>query len=399
MMRMKQLSKGGILAGVGAVLLPTCSVGSFSLASVYMTQAAEGTGSTVGGVSLALSIATAGSIVAALLLARALRFMDHRVMIGIAALCVFLFHFAIARATSVAPIYVAAVFEGIGVTWGGIAMSQIVIAWRFERTRGRVMSLILVVMAASLAALFPVVARYVAEVGYRPAVLAVGVIVAIGMGVCALLTGRPLAVQGQSGDAAAVRRIMRSPVFLLLCLICCLAMIVSQGLCSQTMVLFRSFGIGDTNASYVASIFSLVGLPWSFLFGLTCDKLSPGKALSIFGGICAAALLLSPLWHGFSGAVIFAVGFSAGGGAGVLYSSNMAMRLFGAGSAGDIMGRLSVWSGVGSTIGPALFGLMYDATGGYLTVLIAMGVVMVCCIALNAPTGRICRIGLVKSDT
>ncbi|MDR1796196.1 MAG: MFS transporter [Clostridiales Family XIII bacterium] len=374
-------------------------MGTFSIMSLYLMQAADSIGSTVGKVSLALSIATAGSILGALFLGKALKALHHRVMIGIAAVCVLLFHFAISRSTSVTPIYIAAFFEGIGVSWGGLAMSQVVIAQWFEKARGTLMGLFLAVMSISLAAAYPTVARFVAAAGYRPVTAAVGVIAAAGMGVCALLmSGAPEqygqaphgadasapAEGGGAAGASAFRGVLRSPAFWLICLIGCLAMVVSQGLGSQTMVVFRSFGLDEFDASYVAAIYSLAGLPWSFLFGLACDTLSPGKALTVFGGICAAVLFLAFAWHGFAGAAVFAVGFSAGGGVAAIYGANMALRLFGAGSAGDIMGFLSVWSGIGGSIGPALFGLMYDATGGYTLTLTIMGGLMAACIALNA---------------
>jgi MFS family permease len=395
-----KLTARGLLSGIGAVLMPTFSVGSFSIMSLYLIQAAEDIGSTVGRVSLALSIATAGSILGALLIGRALKFMNHRVLVCIAAACVFLFHFTFSRASGVTPIYIAAFFEGIGVTWGGIAMSQVVVAWWFEKARGTVMSLYLAAMSVSLAAAYPVCARLVAEVGYRSVVGGVGAVCAAGMCVCALLTSgapekygltaygaAPVGVPGEgtsaSAGADAFRAILKTPAFWLICLIGCLAMIVSQGLNSQTMVVFRSFGIGEIDASYVASVFSLVGLPWSFLFGLTCDRHSPGRAMAVFGGVCAGVLLLSSAWHGFSGAVVFAVGFSAGGGVSALYGANMALRLFGAESAGDMMGFLSVWTGIGASAGPAVFGLMYDAMGDYRTTLAIMGGFMAACIVLS----------------
>jgi MFS family permease len=389
-----------LLSGVGAVLLPTFSVGSLSMMSVYLIQAADDIGSTVGRVSLALSIATAGSILGALLIGRTLKFMSHRVMICIAAACVFMFHLAFAKADSVAPIYIAAFFEGIGVTWGGIAMSQIIIARWFEAARGMVMSLFLAVMSVSLAVFYPIAARLVAQSGYRPVIGVAGVICAAGMCVCAMLTsdaperygltseGAPNGEPSAPADADAFRAILKSPSFWLICLIGCLAMVVTQGLNSQTMVVFRSFGIGEIDASYVASVFSLVGMPWSFLFGLTCDRLSPAKAMTIFGGVCTATLLLSFAWHGFSGAIVFAVGFSAGGGVSALYGANMALRLFGAGSAGEMVGILSVWSGIGASVGPAVFGLMYDAMGDYRVTLTIMGILMAACIALNRSACR-----------
>jgi cyanate permease len=48
-----------------------------------------------------------------------------------------------------------------------------------------------------------------------------------------------------------------------------------------------------------------------------------------------------------------------------------------------MIGFVVMGSARGATLGPACFGLMYDAFGDYTAVLTAMGVLLVVCIALN----------------
>jgi MFS family permease len=368
--------------------------------SLYLVQIADSIGSTVGRVALALSIATIGAIFGAALIGRVMKVLDHRIMIVIAAICVFMFQFTISRAASITPIYIAAFFNGFGTTWGGMAMSQIIITQWFEKARGTVMSLFMIAMSLVLAIAFPLVAGIISAIGYRPVVFAVGLIGSVGMIICGFLTsGEPkkygLKAYGTVDIATGEERagalppslsfksILKSPAFWMICLIVGLATVAAQGFSSQMAVIFGSFGLNEINAAFVVSIFSLVGVFWTFFFGFLCDKLGPKNTMTIFGSLFAAVLLFAFLWQGFAGAVIFAVFFAAGNGLSGLYGPNMAPRLFGVQSVGDMMGFLSIWSGIGASVGPAIFGLMYDSMGNYTAALVAMGFIAVTCILLN----------------
>jgi MFS family permease len=149
-------------------------------------------GVSVGQISIALSIATLGGIVASVSIGRVLKRLSPKIMIAFAGICIFAFQFAIATFDNLIPIYIVAFFNGFGTVWGGIAMSQIIITQWFAKGQGTMMSVCMVVMGLALVVCIPIIGTFVAAAGYRPVVLTVGIIAGVGVILSALLvSGAP----------------------------------------------------------------------------------------------------------------------------------------------------------------------------------------------------------------
>jgi hypothetical protein len=99
----------------------------FVVMSLYMEQMSQSIGSTVGMLAITMSISTAGAVTASLTIGRALKVMNHRIMIGLAGVLVFAFQFTISVSRGIVPIYMVAFLNGFGTTWGGMAVSRIII--------------------------------------------------------------------------------------------------------------------------------------------------------------------------------------------------------------------------------------------------------------------------------
>jgi MFS family permease len=387
------------LSGVGAVLMTVCAIAPFAMMSLYMGSMAAELSVTVGQISLALSIATLGSLVGSLTIGRIMKIISPKIMIVFAGLCIFAFQLAISVSNSLVPIYIVAFFNGFGTTWGGIAMAQIIITLWFAKGQGTMMSVCMVVMGLAMVVAIPIIGSIVATAGYRPVVLAVGIIAGAGVILSAfLISGAPAKYGLQPLGAAEVSdaggaafsipslswgKILKNPTFWAIWAIVVLATIAGQGFSSQAAVIFGSLGLDAVDAAFAFSLFTLMGIPLQFVFGLLCDRIGPKIALYIFGAICAVVLVLSFLWAGWVGAIILACGMAFGGGLAGLYGPNAAPRIFGPREAGDMIGFIIMGSSVGATIGPISFGLMYDAFGNYVTCLIVMGVLLVLCLLLN----------------
>jgi MFS family permease len=393
-------NRKAFLSGIGAVIMSTCSIGPFVMMSLYMEQMSDSIGTTVGLVAVAMSISTAGAIFGSLSIGRTIKVIGHRAMIIAAGIIIFAFQLTISVSDSIAPIYIVAFLNGFGTSWGGMAMAQIIIAQWFEKARGTVMSLCMVVMGLVLTFAIPAVGAMIAGTGYRPIVMAVGVIGGAGVILSAFLTSgapekyglRPYGaaeISKENGKESVVPpslsfgRVIKNHVFWAIVLIVVLGTVVTQGFSSQAAVIFGSFGLDSVTASYVFAAFTFLGLPWQFAFGFLCDRIGPKLAMAVSGAVCGVILLLTFLWSGFAGAVVLAFGLAAGGGLSGLYGPNMAPRLFGVKDIGDIIGFIVMASSVGATIGPLLFGFMYDSLGNYTATLTIMGVVIVVCILLN----------------
>ncbi|MDR1533081.1 MAG: MFS transporter [Clostridiales bacterium] len=397
----KKSKSKAILSAIGAIMIFTFSTGPFSMMSLYWEPISKEIGTTVGALSISLSLATAVAVVASLTIGRVLKVLSPKIMIIVAGICIFAFQFAVSVSTSIIPIYIVALLNGIGTVWGGMAMSQIVISQWFEKARATVMSLCMVVLGVVLTVVIPIAGNLVAQIGYRPVVLAVGIIGGAGVIIGAFLIAGPPEKYGlkpygageinQSAGAEAQAmppslpfdKIIKNASFWSVVIIAACGSLVAQGFNSQAVVVFGSFGLDAVTAAYAFAIFSMIGLPCQFTFGFLCDKIGPKLTMAIAGCIWAVVLFLGFIWNGFAGAVIFALGMAAGGGLGGLYGPNMATRLFGVASAGDMIGFITVGSSLGATIGPLIFGFIYDAFGNYSAALIAMGVIVLICIALN----------------
>jgi MFS family permease len=410
-------NKKAFLSALGAIIMTTCSIGPFTMMSLYMEQMSQSIGTSVGLLAIALSVATAGAIVGSLSIGRLLKIIGHRPMLIAAGIIVFAFQLTISVSTSIVPIYIVAFFNGFGTSWGGMAMAQIIIAQWFEKARGTVMSVCMIVMGLVLTIAIPAVGTLIATSGYRPIVMAVGIIGGAGVVLSAfLVSGAPekyglrpygaadvIKENGKTAHAEAppslsFGNVIKSPVFWSIMAIVVLATIVAQGFSSQAAVIFGSFGLDSVTASYAFAALTFLGLPWQFVFGFLCDKIGPKLAMIISGSVCSIVLLLTFLWTGFAGAIVLAFGMAAGGSLGGLYGPNMAPRLFGVKDIGDIIVFIVMASSVGATIGPLLFGVMYDSLGNYTTTLTLMGVVIVICILLNLWLNSKSNLDKIKSQ-
>ena len=379
--------------------MSTCSLAPFIMMSLYLEQMSQTTGSTIGMLAISMSISTVGSAIGAATIGRVLKVINRKVMIITAGIMIFTFQATISRSINISSIYVAAFVNGVGSTWGGIAMAQIVIAQWFEKMRGTMMSLCMVVMGIVLTVTIPVIGNLIAIAGYQPIVMIIGIAAGAGVILSAFLVSgapekyglKPYGAAEAVGGGAQYKippslpfnKVIRNNVFWTIVLIVFLCTLVAQGFSSQAAVIFRSLGLNPVNAAYVLAIFTLFGMPWQFIFGFLCDKIGPKYAMTIAGSVCCVVLLLTFLWTGFAGALIIAFGMAACGCLAGLYGPNMAPRLFGVKDVGDIIGFIIMAGSAGATIGPLIFGFMYDSFGSYTTALIMMGLILAVCLVLN----------------
>ncbi|MDR2381246.1 MAG: MFS transporter, partial [Bifidobacteriaceae bacterium] len=260
---------------------------------------------------------------------RVMKAVDLRIMILASGAFVAAFQLAIALSDSITVVYAIAPLHGFGSTWGGVAMAQTVITRWFDKGRGTMMSLCMVIMGLALVVAIPVVGGLIEANGYRPVIMMVGVIAGLVVSLSAFLVSaepakyglRPLgAGAADDHDAGAPgvpslawRSIVRTPVFWAIWVIVVLATLACQGFNSQAAVVFGSLGLDATNSAFAFSLFTLMSIPMQFAFGIMCDKFGAKISMYLFGGVSAAVLLLAVAWAGWIGAVALGFGMSVGG--------------------------------------------------------------------------------------
>ena len=387
------------LVGLGAIIMTLSTMGPFILTSLYINAMTVDLGVTVGQISIALSIRTVSSMVAAFTIGKIVKALNHRIIILGAAVCVFAVQFTISVSTSIIPIYLIVCLNGFGTVWGGMAMGQIAIAQWFAKGRGMMMSACMVALSLMLTVCFPIVSAQIETYGYRPVVMVIGIIASIGVAISAfLVSGSPEkhgvlplgADKGTVEDVASVtvpslswKSIYRGSVFWAIIVIVVLGDMVFQGYSSQSAVIYGTLGLDEMSAAFAMSLFTFLCIPSQFIFGFLCDRTGPKWALGICGGVSTVVLLCAFLLVGWTGAVILACGLAFSAGLTTLYGPNAALRIFGPREAGEIVGMMSVASSAGATIGPLVFGFTYDGFGSYSVALTIMGIALAVCLYLN----------------
>jgi len=142
-------------------------------------------------------------------------------------------------------------------------------------------------------------------------------------------------------------------------------------------------GITSMQSALMLSIMGGVNIPGRIVMGIVTDRFGWKRAAIICALLMAAAMLWlaesSNLWMLYLFAAVF--GFSYGG----LAPPTTAIvgDIFGLRHIGVILGLLGISWGVGSAIGPALAGYIYDTTGSYyLAFLLGMAAMLIIIVSI-----------------
>jgi sugar phosphate permease len=151
-------------------------------------------------------------------------------------------------------------------------------------------------------------------------------------------------------------------------------------LCQQTVVVHIvphaiDKGITELVAAGILSILAGFTVAGKLSMGFVSDKLGARQSLILFLVLGTLALVwfffAKEIWSFYLFA--FAIGFAIGG------TKPLEMlvpaELFGVKSMGAIFGALLLYGTIGGALGPAFAGYMFDTTGSYNTVLIALAVI------------------------
>jgi sugar phosphate permease len=396
----KTSSSRAWLSGIGGILMTAVCLVPFSMFSLYIQPICNDLSVGVGQVSIASSLWTVGCFISAFFVGKLYEKVNTKVLVALGAITVFFFQFTISVSTSLVLIYIGAFLNGVGAMWCGMAMAQIIISKWFVKKQGTMMSLCMVVTTLVAAVMFMVAGGMVQSVGYRTVTLIIGIVAGVlGIVAALLVSGEPSKYGmkpygaeeggGEDVDASAVApslswgKVIKSPVFWAILVICAFGGFVAQGFNAQGAVILGSFGIDSGAAAGALSIFTLAGMFTVMGFGMLCDKIGPKNAMTIFAVIVAVVLLLAFMWTGWIGAVVFAIGMAFVSPISSLYGPNIAPRIFGPGASGDMIGIINVCGSIGSTLGPICLGFVYDAMGTYTLMLEIMGAMIVLTMLLN----------------
>ena len=262
----------------------------------------------------------------------------------------------------------------IGVAAGSlmVPLMSTVTLW-FDRHRALAVSLVSSGIGVAPMTVSPIAARLVVQYGWRTSELILAVAVVLLLVPAVLLVHRPAhlpaaAAQGGVGGPelkVAVRRALRSRPFIVLSLTFFACCATHAGPIFHTISYAIGCGLPPMTAVTIYSVEGFAGLVGRLLFGVLGDRV--GVKRMIVAGLLVQALaagayvLATGLGDFYAVAFVFGMAY---GGVMPLYSA-LARDYFAPQIMGSVLGAMTLLSGLGMALGPALGGWIYDHFHAY----------------------------------
>ena len=268
----------------------------------------------------------------------------------------------------------------------------------FDRRRGLASGIAISGIGVGTLIAPPIGALLIAELGWRPAFLAIGVAVAVAGGAAGLLVTNPRPDTGSGNtdiaDSGVERGIglstaVRSRPFFLLFLGFLFASLGQFTPIAHLVPYAEDRGISPQSAAALLSLLGVGSAVGRFVIGATADRIGRWRGLDLsFGGVGVSCLL----WLGSDGIVAlgaFAVLVGLFWGGGVALAPSVMADYFGTRAVSGIIGVLYAGVGLGALVGPVIAGLVFDLWESY-TIAIAYSIVApllaaVCVLSAESP--------------
>lgn len=158
---------------------------------------------------------------------------------------------------------------------------------------------------------------------------------------------------------------LRTPIFWIFTLGRVLGPTFGTGLILHQVSLFQSLGHDGSLATATFSQFTLMSAVVAIVFGWLMDRFRPGLMLAVQLGALVATMLLATAMSNPTLVPIYAITFAMVMGSGGVFDGTVWPNLFGRRHQGAIRGFVTTINVIGSAVGPVIFGLSYDLTGNY----------------------------------
>ena len=287
----------------------------------------------------------------------------------------------------------------LGVVGNGtaqMAYARAVSSW-FDRRRGMALSMVMAGGAVGAMVLPPVTEALIGSIGWRSAVVAIGVaVLAIGLPTVALFVReRPVPASDVASIAGAtLREGLTSRVFWIVVVVLFFSSIAQNGALTHMSALLTDRGVTARSGAIALSVMGAASLVGRISTGWLLDRFFAGRVS--FGLLTMAAVgtfLLASASSLTVGAIAAAlIGFGMGGEADV--TPYLLARYFGLRSFSRLYGLTWTFYAVAGAVGPVLMGRAFDATGSYEDLLtrLALGTMAVAALMLFLPRYRTIRV-------
>ncbi|MGB5564869.1 MAG: MFS transporter [Acidimicrobiia bacterium] len=363
--------------------------------SVYATDEAAGADFS----KTALSLAYGGSVFAGGLLAIPVgRFADNhgvRVIVGLGSVLGFLGLAAFSLANQSWQVVVAWwVFLGpaqamIYYEPAYVAIDQ----WSAPRDRARTLATITLIGGLAGIVFIPLAAGLVSALGWRPAVLVLGILL-LAVGGASAAFALPHRRAGEAPRRALVEpgsstwAFIRDHRFLLYTVALMLMLLATQGVITHRLARFEEGGFPLSTVALLAAMASALSLPGRWIAPRLAGRYGANRVQAIIAVIVALSVLLmvggTSTWQMAGHFLLFGLAFGA-----LLPLRAMVM---GGWYSGPIYGRImgTQWTAVVlvGAAGPVLVGVLRDATGGYQASFVLLAALFVVSAGITVGSGR-----------
>ena len=322
------------------------------------------------------------------------RFVDRygaRPVIVLGAVMVGLGFLLVSRMSDLSLFYLGYVIIGAGAAGiGPVPCSAIISNW-FRRKRGLALGLMSAGIGAGGVVMAPFIGYMLSHYDWRAAYLSLGVVVVavtipLALGVVRTwpsemglhpdgdeTSGEDLHYPKQPVDETAsftLKQSLRTQAFWLIAVSFVCYAFGSMGAQQASVPFLEDIGYPTATAAAALATIGFGSAVGKVLFGRLCDKMQPNYVFAIGVGLrLAGVLVLLTMRANSPQAVIWTYALLLGLGAGAWLPtlSMLASTRFGLLHYGAVFGALNMSLSMGTASGPLFSGLMYDATGSYIS--------------------------------
>ncbi|MEO1643601.1 MAG: MFS transporter [Chloroflexota bacterium] len=272
----------------------------------------------------------------------------------------------------------------------GLVSNTVIVEW-FKRLRGRVMSITLVSFAVFQSFYVPWLQRQLETTDWRTVWIMLGIGVACStIPLTWLLMRNTPEEHGLLPDGDDVREqqpkteeelaaieaeswtlneVIKNPTFWVFVFGRIISPAWGTGLILNMVSIFDELGHSAATAASNYALITIITAVMSIVFGVLVDRLRPGLVMMLQLAALIASMALATFMTTPFLLLLYALTFGIMMGGGGVFDGAVWVNLFGRAHQGAIRGFVSTALVTGTAIGPILFGLSFDLTGSYNTVL------------------------------
>lgn len=285
-------------------------------------------------------------------------------------------------------------FVGLGMATHDVVTLSTVARW-FERRRGVMTGVVKTATAGGQICLPILAAALIAALGWRDAVMVIGLAISVLLVIAALLMARP-ELGAKGGSAAAVgggpqiayRAATRTRVFWTLCAAQLMFFPILGAVPLHIVVHGEDLGLATTEAAALVSVIGAASIAGRLVVGGMSDRIRGRRSymlcLAPLAASLVALLYIDTPWLLFAAMVVYGFGH---GGLFTVVSPTVA-EYFGLRDHGAIFGSILFFGALGGAFGPIMAGLAFDVTGSYALAFTTLAALAAMALALVATLPR-----------